>query len=59
MKQQELKDIKRTLLNMMKDISDKANDPSRPRDEEADLIIGAIHNVVCLVVNKIEAKYKK
>jgi len=59
MKQQELKDLKRELLRMYDDISDKANDPSRPKpDEDCNLILGALHTTICIVGNRIEAKYK-
>lgn len=60
MKQQELKDIKRTLTKIYEEVAFKANDPSRPPgDEDSEYILRGLHALIATIGTRIELKYKK
>lgn len=58
MKQQELKDLKRDLLKMSTDISERHHVPGKPVDEDAEFICGTINNLISQIANRIELKYR-
>jgi len=55
MKQQELKDIKRQLLQISKEISERY----QSYDEDAEAICSQLNSTICVLANRIELKYTK